>query len=67
MKILKSFFYSGKDFQPPYFWITIFCLLAVVTFILKLTGSEHIETGLLMGVLGFIITWCGIYNWNKKK
>lgn len=66
MKVLKSFFYSGDDFQPPYFWITVFSLLIAITIIIRLCGLKAISDGLIISMLGFVVTFAGVYNWNRK-
>jgi membrane-anchored glycerophosphoryl diester phosphodiesterase (GDPDase) len=65
--IFKEFFFSKGKFKPPYFWITVFLFLIVVMFILKLCGVETISDKLILGCLGFVIAWVGIYTWYDKN
>ena len=66
-KIIKSFFYRGKDFQPPYFWITVLMCLVVVSFVMKLCGVPWLTDTMIVGVMGFVATWAALYNWNNKN
>jgi len=67
VKILKSFFYSGDDFQPVYFWITILMALIVLSIILKLLGTKYISDGLIGLFIANVIGLAGLYNWNRSK
>lgn len=66
-KAIKSFFYRGKDFQPPYFWITILMILVVASFIMKLAGVGKLSDNLIIGAIGFVTAWVALYNWNRKN
>lgn len=66
--ILKAFFYSSKDeFFPPYFWISLFCSLAVTMLVLRFLQIGNISDGLIIGTLSFVVAWLAIYNWQKIK
>jgi len=73
-----SFVYGGGKFQPIYFFVTIFCLLASTMLFVKIyaawraikTGtyeSDMISTADLGVVLGFISSLILLYNTNKKN
>lgn len=66
LKILKQFFFSKGNFSPPYFWITVFCLLVVIAVIERLVPyldkRLDLSDTLLLGMLGFILGWITIYN-----
>jgi len=64
---MKAFFYSKNKFQPVYFWITLFCSLAFVMFMLKLFKIGDISDTLVIGVLAFIEAWVLLYNIDKKN
>lgn len=66
-KAIKSFFYRGNDFQPPYFWITVLMILVVVSFIMKLLGIGKLSDNLVISAIGFVASWVGLYNWNRKN
>jgi len=66
-KIIKAFFYSRNKFQPPYFWITVFCLLVVITIILRLANIAVLSDTLILGMLGFIAGWIALYNHQRGK
>lgn len=66
-KIIKSFFYRGDDFQPPYFWITLLMLLVVAMMVMRLVGLAQIDNALVIGVLGFVAAWIGFYNFDRIK
>jgi hypothetical protein len=67
-KILKSFFCnSDGKFNPPYFWVTILLLFAVINFVLKMIGINIISDTLLISTQGFVLGWLGVYNWGKKR
>lgn len=70
-KIIKAFFYNSKGcFKVVYFWATIFCILSVTMLALKLftpNGHQVISDKLILGMLGFVMGWIGLYNYQKKK
>lgn len=66
-KFIRSFFYRGKDPQPPYVWISIFCILAIVMLIMKLCGVGYISDTLVISTLGMIVSWAGVYNWYQVR
>ena len=66
-QIIKRFFYSEDKFQPPYFWITIFCILVVVAVILRFMERSSLSDTLILGMLGFIAGWILLYNQQRKK
>lgn len=66
-KEIRTFFYRGKDFQPPYFWITILMILVITAFIMKLTGATNLSDSFIISIVGFVATWIGLYNWNRKN
>jgi len=68
-KILKSFFFSTSKskFQPVYFWITVMMLMVITMMILRFCRIGDLSDTLILGVLGFIVTWLGLYNYNKKS
>jgi len=51
---MKPFFYSKGNFQPVYFWITVFCLLAVVCVVLRFFSKADLSDTLILGILGFM-------------
>lgn len=67
IKIIKSFFYRREDFQPPYFWITVLMVFAVIMLVLRLFGFQHVDNTLVLGVLGFVAGWVTIYNFDRKN
>jgi len=66
MKFLKSFFYAKDKFNVVYFWATIFCALTVTMLILKFAGNKNLSDVLILGVLGFLLGWIGLYNYRKN-
>lgn len=68
---MKRFFFNDGKFKPVYFWITTFCFLAAITWGFKIFGSEwisaRISDTLLISIMGFIATWVGLYNWDRKN
>jgi hypothetical protein len=62
-----AFFYSKGKFCPPYFWITCFCGLAVYMFYARLTQIHDFSDELILGVLGFIVAWVGVYSWRDSR
>ena len=67
--VIKSFFYSRGKFQPAYFWTTVFLVMINTTWIMKLSSRTKVDISdtLLLGLLGFVAVWLGIYNWQKNK
>jgi hypothetical protein len=67
-EILKSFFCNSEGkFNPPYFWVSLLLLLAVINFVMKMTGIDIISDTLLISIQGFVLGWLGVYNWGKKR
>lgn len=65
---IKSFFHdSDGKFQPVYFWITAMMLLTIIAYVMRLCGVKHIDNAILLGVLGFVAAWIGLYNMQKKN
>jgi hypothetical protein len=73
-----SFVYGGGKFQPLYFWIFCFCVLALGMLFVKIYAawiaikkgtydSEMISTADLATVLTFISSLILLYNNNKKN
>ena len=67
MKVLKAFFFSNDKFCPPYLWVTILMLAALTMIIMRLCNVSHISDTLIIGVLGFVAVWLGLYNWDRKN
>ena len=78
MKWYKSFFYRKDDFQPPYFWITIFCFLTALMVVLRVimiiyqlikgqVTIDLVSDTLILGLLAFVNVWAAVYNWNSVK
>ncbi len=67
MKIFKTFFYKGDDFQPPYFWMTASLILGTIAFIMKLAGCEHLSDTLIIALWSKVVVWAGIYNYDRIK
>jgi len=76
VKIIKDFFYGENKFQPVYFWITLFLIMVLISFILKLTivvynfinnNPVDFSDTFTLGVLALVQVWAGIYNWNNKN
>lgn len=74
--LLKALFYSKGKLNPPYMWITLFLIPTVALLWLKVvdvilayrtTGRLDIPIELLSVVLGFVIIWVGVYNWDRKN
>jgi len=65
--MFRSFFYNSKgEFNPVYFWITCFCLVALVLMLLRVFGANTFSDALVLGVLGFIQIWVALYNKQSK-
>ena len=75
---LLSFFYRGNDFQPPYFWITVFntFILAILTIriwaaVISIKNNgftpDILSDTLVLGTLAFVAGWLTIYNWDRKN
>jgi len=73
-----SFFYGGGKFQPIYFFVTVFCLLASAMLFVKIYAawkaikagtytSDMISTADLATVLTFISSLVLLYNNNRKN
>lgn len=62
-----AFFFSKGKFKPPYFWITVFLSLIVGMVIMKLQGYSYISDELILGCLGFVAAWVGIYSWHDRR
>jgi len=67
MKILKAFFFSHDKFCPPYLWVTVLMICALTMIIMRLCDQSHISDTLIIGVLGFVAVWLGLYNWDRKN
>jgi|SRR5271157_569070 len=80
-KILKEFFYNSKGiFNPVYFWMTVFLSIVAIIMVLEIvyastmiwkgiagSGMSLFPPHLVIGLLGFVATWVGFYNWHKIK
>jgi len=68
-KIFLAFFTSHGELCPPYIWATILMLMLITTWILKLTKivGTRISDTFLLGAMGFVVAWVGIYSWSKKN
>lgn len=73
-----SFFYGAGKFQPIYFFVTLFCILASSMLFVKIYAawvaikkgtynSDYISTADLATVLTFISSLILLYNNNKKN
>lgn len=66
-KILKAFFFNSEgDFMPTYFWVTVLMTLVVTMIIMRLCSRANLSDMLILGVLGFVVGWCAVYNSGKK-
>jgi hypothetical protein len=70
-RIISEFFMSKGKFKPPYFWITIFLITILQMVYLKMYGPEklaaRISVQLILGCLGFVGVWLGVYTWFDKN
>jgi len=64
---MKAFFCSKGKFCPPYFWITVFLLVVLVMFTLRLFSIGNFSDGIILGVLAFVEIWILLYDHNKRK
>ena len=76
---MKEFFYSRGKFSPVYFWIFMLMVPLITILIIKATyaiyvwsegkiGDElPISDTFILGYLGFVLGWFGVYNkWGKN-
>lgn len=67
ISLLKSFFCNRKGkFNPPYFWITLLMILTITMFVMRFFEKGNFSDTLILGVLGLVVAWCGVYNYGKK-
>ena len=66
-KIIRAFFYSKDNFQPIYFWTTIFMSLLCGGILFRYMGDKHISDALLIGLGGFMVSMLGCYNYFKDN
>ena len=68
MKVLKRMFCnSDGKFQPTYLWVTLLMVLVVTSFIMKLVDASRLSDTAFIGILGFVVAWLSIYNFQKVK
>jgi len=71
--VLKAFFFAQGKFCVPYFWISIFLLLTVAIVLIRILSplgehnKENISDSLILGMLGFVVTWIGVYTWFSTR
>ena len=65
--ILKSFFMSTSSgkFSPVFFWVTILMTLVIVMTVMRLCGRSAISDTLLLGTLGGVQVFLGLYNMRR--
>lgn len=67
---IRPFFFSEGKFCPPYFWITIFLIFIVRILLLRLDPKTmlilKIDDSLILGLLGFVFSWLGVYSWYRS-
>lgn len=68
ISVFEQFFCSKGKFSPVYFWATIFIAIIVADAVMKMTACCHarISDQLLLGMMGFVMTFLGLYNWTKN-
>lgn len=65
--IIKSFFYSKEDFQPAYFYVLVLMILVFTMIIMRLCGDGDLSDTIILGVLGFVVSWLAVFNWDRKN
>lgn len=69
--IFSEFFMSKGKIKPPYVWISLFLITVLQMVYLKMYGPEklaaRISSELILGCLGFVMGWLGIYTWFDKN
>lgn len=65
-KFFKSFLYSGNDPQPVYAYIGVLLCLVIAMMTMRLMERGDFSDTLILGVLGLVVTWAGVFNWYKK-
>jgi hypothetical protein len=62
------FWFSKHHFKPAYFYISIFCSLVIYALYDRVENEDltYSDT-LILGMLGFILGWVGVYSWNEKN
>lgn len=64
---IKSFMYKGDDPQPVYVYVGILMFFVFRILYLKIEKkATHISDFLIVSILGFILGWLSIFNWNVK-
>jgi len=66
MKFLKSFIFKGDDPQPVYVYIGILIILVIAMLVMRMFEKGNFSDTLIIGVMGFIATWAGIFNRNER-
>lgn len=65
-KIIKSFFYSNKEFNPAKAWITNFLIMISIIVVLDTCTIRTVSDTRLLGMLGFVLGWIGVYSWYRR-
>lgn len=66
-KFFKSFIYSGEDPQPVYVYIGTLLMLVIAMMAMRLLQRGDFSDTLILGVLGLVVTWAGVFNWNRNN
>jgi hypothetical protein len=64
---LKQFFYRNGKLSAGKFWATVFSVLFVLTYIMRLCGVSHIDNALIGLMLGSLATVIGFYTVDKRN
>lgn len=66
-EFLKQFFYKNGKVSVGKFWATVFSILFVTTYIMRLCGISHIDNALIGLMLGSLATVVGLYTVDKRS